>query len=97
MECTHLFRVNKKEKSRFQIIEDSIKNKFLPKLFGIKYHTLSREITQLPVKYGGIEIPNPVSLLVDPYITSRNVTEYLVNSFLSDEVFLYGDHQLNVK
>ena len=94
-EWSYLQRVTEDCCLHFKPLEELIQNTFLPSLFGIdltKYPHI-RTLTALPVKQGGISIPNPKEMAEVNYHTSKSCTSHLSDSLLGCHPFNYNTHR----
>jgi hypothetical protein len=82
---TYLQRTIPDIKELFQPLEDCIRSVFIPALIGRNISDLERQIFSLPVKYGGLGIPNPVQCCEREYTSSQVVTENLTNLIYNQE------------
>ena len=63
--------------SLFSPLEECIRETFIPAVIGRKVSDLERRILSLPVRYGGLGIPNPIATSESEYKSSKIVTEDL--------------------
>ena len=70
----------------FEPLEQVIKDEFLPKIVGRPISTHEREIFELPVRHGGLGIPNPVHTAEEEFKNSVFVTEKLTNQVYNQEI-----------
>ena len=61
----------------FTTIEDCLRETFIPAIIGRDISDIERKIVSLPVRYGGLGIPNPVETCEREYAASLTVTEDL--------------------
>ena len=69
----------------FAPLEEAIKEKLIPALVGRKINNLEREIFSLPVRYGGMNILNPIERSDQEFRASVFITEDLTNIIKNQE------------
>ena len=77
----------------FEPLEKVIRNEFLPTLVGRPVSSHEREIFELPVRYGGLGIPNPVNTADNEFKNSVYVTEKLTEQIYNQELTSQPDLQ----
>ena len=94
----HLCRLTNNIDHLLQPIEDEITNTLIPSLFQLPNidHKL-RTLLSLPVKYGGMNIQNPITIAKAANEASINSTSYLVSSLLEKSNFDFSIHTNTVK
>ena len=65
--------------SLFAPLEDCLRETFIPSIIGRNISDTEREIVSLPVRYGGLGIPNPVETCEREYNASLTVTHDLAD------------------
>lgn len=77
----------------FATLESKINGELLPSLFGTKRidHRL-RRLLALPIRYGGIAIPDPATGGEARYRSSRNGTKLLIEAIIKGEDLNVEDH-----
>jgi hypothetical protein len=79
---------------KFTEIEQALRTKFLPALFGNKSADDTRQqLTYLPVKCTGITLPNPTQTANKNWNASTVVCGHLISALRGKEVFRSSDHQ----
>ena len=79
----------------FQVVEDSLRDIFLPDLFqGATAQIPGSSITSLPVKQSGITLPDPNRTVGANWAASCIITGHLVTALLGTAEFRSGDHAL---
>ena len=78
MRWSYLQRTIPNIRHYFEPLEDAIKDKLIPSIVGRKVTPLERRIIALPVRHGGLGIPNPVETADFEFQSSTNVTKSLV-------------------
>ena len=79
----------------FQVVEDALRDIFLPDLFqGDTSHIPGREIYGLPVKQNGIALPYPTRTVGENWTASCVVTGHLVVDLRGTAKFRSDDHAL---
>ena len=79
-------------------IEEALREKFFPALFGGEDITSNfRKILGHSVKHGGIGIPYPQQSVESAYITSKAARRELVDSLLGGSVLNYIGHRACVR
>ena len=61
----------------FSPLEEVIQGKLIPSLIGRKINAVEREIFSLPIRYGGMNIKNPVETADQEFKASKFITENL--------------------
>ena len=82
--------------TQFTLIEETIRNRFIPAITG--GHVCSnheRELFSLPVRYGGLGIPDFSKLSSLEYDNSRKITNSLVSA-IKDHVTTYGINKKDI-
>ena len=69
----------------FAPLEEAIKEKLIPALVGRKINNLEREIFSMPVRYGGMNILNPIERADQEFRASVFITEDLTNIIKNQE------------
>ena len=69
-------------------LEEAIANVLIPAILGRDVSVLEREILELPVRFGGLGMPNPVKTADREYKCSKEITEPLVKLILKQELSL---------
>ena len=69
----------------FEPLEEAIRDKLIPALIGRKVNNKEREIFSLPVRYGGMNIRNPVQTAEKEFEASMFITENLTQIIKSQE------------
>ena len=78
--------------TQFDELESSLATHLLPALLGGPVNSLDRRLTTLPVRFGGLGIPNPAATASPNYTTSRAATEHLVSAIQGQLNFDTGVH-----
>ena len=85
-------------KHLFKPSEDSIRDDLIPALVGRKVSDLEREMFSLPVRYGGMNIRNPVETADKEFQASVFITEDLTNMIRNQETdFSNYDNEVAIK
>ncbi len=83
---------------QFAPLEEAIAEKFLPKLFGVEVSIQDRGLYELPIRFAGLGIPNPVITADAAHQTSRKCAEYLATSIRNQATsFDVGAHRACVQ
>lgn len=75
-------------------LDNIITNELIPTLLGCPISPLERELMALPVKYGGLGIPNLKDLAAKEYSTSIIVTQHLVATMKSQSSHQTADNDI---
>jgi len=78
--------------SLFQDFELSLFSCFLPAMLGLEVSAAEQCLFVLPLRLGGLEICNPVSLAFHLYDSSVHCTEHLIRSIVRFESFELDCH-----
>ena len=70
----------------FQPLEDVIRNDFIPRLVGRPISDHEREIFELPVRHGGLGIPNPVKTSEEEFRNSIFITSKLAKQVYNQDI-----------
>ena len=75
----YLMRTTEADARWYAPLEDALSRKVLPTLLGVSPEAIARvrERTTLPLRYGGLGIPDPCVLSREEYQASREVTKGL--------------------
>jgi hypothetical protein len=69
-------------------LEDAIANSLIPAIMGREVSGNEREVMQLPIRFGGLGMPNPVESTDREFKCSTEMTEQLVKLILKQELTL---------
>jgi hypothetical protein len=69
-------------------LEEAISNILIPAILGREISVLEREVLELPVRFGGLGLLNPVNTADREYKCSKEITEPLVKLILKQELSL---------
>ena len=79
----------------FQLIEDTIANKFIPAISGGSFvNDVERKLISLPTRYGGLAIPIIKDVAKMEYANSRRITEELALSINNQDLSYNVDLQI---
>ena len=82
----------------FGPLEEAIRENFIPALIGRKISDLERRFLALPVRLGGIGIPNPIITADTEYGISASITKNLADAIiLQVKDFDNFDHNITVE
>ena len=82
----------------FQLVEEELRNQFLPALFkGGASYISRRAVTVLPVKQAGIALPDPTHTTGSNWAASCVITGHLVAALRGTGEFWSGDHALLIR
>ena len=86
---TYFMRTMPDINTQFALIEETIRNRFIPATTGGHVcSNLERELFSLPVRYGGLGIPDFIKLSSLEYDNSRKITSSLASA-IKDQVTTY--------
>ena len=81
----------------FQLIEDTIANKFIPAISGGSFvNDVERKLISLPTRYGGLAMPIIKDIAKMEYANSRRITEELALS-INNQDLSYNVDTSNIK
>ena len=80
----------------FTPLEEAIRDKLIPALVGRKINDVEREIFSLPVRYGGMNILNPIEKTDQEFRASVYITEDLSNIIKNQEISLVNYNEEEV-
>lgn len=90
---TYLQRTTPNIGHLFQPLEDAIHETFIPALIGRTVSDIERRILALPIRYGGINLRNPVNTAISEFTNSLSVSESLTNIIYKQDADLSNyDH-----
>ena len=92
---TFLMRSTPQISHLLQPIEDVINNVFLPSIIGKSITELERKIIALPVRFGGMGIPNPTLVADTEYQSSLKITSTLQNAIKTQQSTLDNNENRN--
>ena len=93
---TYFMRTIPDINTQFTLIEETIRNRFIPAITGGHVcSNLERELFSLPVRYGGLGIPDFTKLSSLEYDNSRKITNSLVSA-IKDQVTTYGINKKDI-
>ena len=82
----------------FAPVEQALTERFLPSLLKIpKVTTEQRQLYALPVKFGGLGLPDPTSTADATFATSRAATEHLGEAIRGRHKLCLPDHQSTLR
>jgi hypothetical protein len=95
----YLQRVCKNTSNAFLDVEKAIASVFLPALFNEPFDTDDprRALTELPVKFPGLSIPNPVNMAISNFENSILMNGHLIRALNGSIDFKIADHLSTVK
>ena len=80
----------------FEPVEESLRETFLPSLFGTEISETERRLFQLPVKFSGLGIRDPTLTSTSAHQTSIQATKHLVSAIKGTCEFDIGIHHDSV-
>ena len=90
-------RVTKVTLANLTPIEAALKQRFLPELFGEGQVTAELQLTKLPLKASGMEMPDPTSMEHQAYASSARVVQHLTAALVGNTVFCADQHAVEAK
>ena len=80
----------------FNTIENVLSTLFIPSLLGHNCSPHERLLFSLPVRMGGLNIQNPMTIADFVYYASRSAVQFLVDSIQNQTPFCSADHYMCV-